>query len=74
MESVSITLMSESIDLALNAYDEWQAAVSEDTRAALKALVAGSAKMTISAAKMTEGLFESVIEFFIEVAEEVEEI
>ena len=74
LESVSITLMSESIDLALNAYDEWQAAVSEDTRAALKALVAGSAKMTISAAKMTEGLFESVIEFFIEVAEEVEEI
>lgn len=74
LESVSITLMSESIDLALNAYDEWQAAVSEDTRAALKALVVGSVKMTVSAAKMTEGLIESVIEFFIEVAEEVEEI
>ena len=74
LKSVSITLMSESIDLALNAYDEWQAAVSEDTRAALKALVVGSAKMTVSAAKMTGGLFESVIEFFIEVAEEMGEI
>lgn len=74
LESVSITLMSESIDLALNAYDEWQAAVSEDTRAALKALIVGSVKMTVSAAGMTEGLIESVIEFFIEVAEEVEEI
>lgn len=74
LESVSITLMSESIDLALNAYGEWRAAISEDTREALKASITGSVKMFISAAKMYEGVFYAVSEFFIEVENEVNNI
>ena len=66
LESVSVSLMTESIDLALTTVDQWSAAVDEGILAALQELPHTAVNMTISGAKMTGGIIESVIEFFVE--------
>ena len=66
LESLSVQLMTESIDLALTTVDQWGAAVNEGIMSALQEVPHTAANMTISAVKMTGGVIESVIEFFVE--------
>ena len=66
LKSLSVQLMTESIDLALTTVDQWGAAVNEGIMSALQEVPHTAVKMTISAVKMTGGVIESVIEFFVE--------
>ena len=66
LKSLSVQLMTESIDLALTTVDQWGAAVDEGIMSALQEVPHTAVKMTISAVKMTGGVIESVIEFFVE--------
>lgn len=66
LKSLSVQLMTESIDLALAAADQWGAAVDEGIMSALQEAPHTAVNMTISAVKMTGGVIESVIEFFVE--------
>lgn len=66
LKSVSVTLMTESIDLALTSANQWGAAASEGVMAALQEFPHAAVNMTISAVKMTGGIIKSVIEFFVE--------
>lgn len=66
LKSLSVQLMTESIDLALTSGDQWGAAVDEGIMSALQEAPHTAVNMTISAVKMTGGVIESVIEFFVE--------
>ena len=66
LKSLSVQLMTESIDLALTTVDQWGAAVNEGIMSALQEVPHTAVNMTISAVKMTGGVIESVIEFFVE--------
>ena len=66
LKSLSVQLMTESIDLALTTVDQWGAAVNEGIMSALQEVHLTAINMTISAVKMTGGVIESVIEFFVE--------
>ena len=66
LKSLSVQLMTESIDLALTTVDQWSAAVDEGIMSALQEAPHTAVNMTISAVKMTGGIIESVIEFFVE--------
>ena len=66
LKSLSVQLMTESIDLGLTAVDQWRAAVNEGVLSVLQELPHTAVNMTISAVKMTGGIIESVIEFFVE--------
>lgn len=66
LKSLSVQLMTESIDLALTTVDQWGAAVNEGIMSALREVHPTAINMTISAVKMTGGVIESVIEFFVE--------
>lgn len=66
LKSLSVQLMTESIDLALTTVDQWGAAVNEGIMSALLEVPHTAVNMTISAVKMTGGVIESVIEFFVE--------
>lgn len=70
LESLSVSLMSESLELALTASDEWSAAVNEGILATLQQMPKTAVDMTISGVKMTGGVIQSVIEFFVEPFEE----
>lgn len=66
LKSLSVQLMTESIDLALTTADQWGAAVNEGIMSALQRVPHTAVNMTISAVKMTGGVIKSVIEFFVE--------
>lgn len=66
LKSLSVQLMTESIDLGLTALDQWSAAIDEGILSTLQELPHSAVNMTISAVKMTGGVIESVIEFFVE--------
>ena len=66
LKSLSVQLMTESIVLALTTVDQWNAAVNERIMSALREVHHTAINMTISAVKMTGGVIESVIEFFVE--------
>lgn len=66
LKSLSVQLMTESIDLALTSGDQWGAAVDEGIMSALQEAPHTAVNMMISAVKMTGGVIESVIEFFVE--------
>ena len=69
LKSLSVQLMTESIVLALTTVDQWNAAVNERIMSALREVHHTAINMTISAVKMTGGVIESVIEFFVEPSE-----
>ena len=66
LKSLSVQLMTESIDLALTTVDQWGAAVNKGIMSALQEVPHTAVNMTISAVKMTGGVIKSVIEFFVE--------
>lgn len=66
LKSVSVQLMTESIDLALTTVDQWGAAINEGIMSAFQEMPHIAVNMTISAVKMTGGVIKSVIEFFVE--------
>ena len=66
LKSLSVQLMTESIDLALTTVDQWGAAINEGIMSAFQEMPHIAVNMTISAVKMTGGVIKSVIEFFVE--------